>query len=129
MMRCVPDDVKVHLAEFYRSIPHKGVDVSQSLFPGWVGNKIYSEWVKKFPAESHLSHPTKGLSDFINRETHYSLERSGYRWNGSGFEGLDCERYFEFRQLTIRALVNHSINILKNRKMNEPLLDSLKDWF
>ncbi len=49
------------------------------------------------------------LADFIIKETHYALEREGYRWDGNRFCGLTDGHYNEVRQTLVSALVERAV--------------------
>ncbi|MBI2134309.1 hypothetical protein HYU11_06555 [Candidatus Woesearchaeota archaeon] len=78
------------------------------------------------------------LAHFITKETHYALERAGYNWDGSSFEGgLTPELYDMYVQKAIAALARNAVNFFQlskvgclekkdpNGNLRQPLKDSL----
>jgi hypothetical protein len=129
MDKYIPEDIRLCLEEFYKAFSDKHFDISPMWFSRCVANRIHSEWTKKYPDENHISNPGKGLVDFVNRETHYALERAGYHWNGNCFDDVDGEKYNLFRKLTIAALVKRAVKVLENPKSKKSLMGSLEDEF
>lgn len=129
MDRYIPEDMRLCLEEFYRAFSDKHFEISPMMFSMCVANKVYSEWTKKCSDEDHLSSPGKGFVDFINRETHYALERAGYHWNGGYFDDVDEKKYNLYKRLTLAALVKRAVCVLENPKSRKSLMSSLEDEF
>jgi hypothetical protein len=129
MDRYIPEDIRLCLEECYKRCADEKVQISPMLFSKSVAKRIYVEWVNKYPDEDHLSNPGKGLVDFVNRETHYALERAGYHWNGNCFDDVDAAKYEVFKGFTLTALTKRAIGVLSNSKSKKCILSSLEDEF
>lgn len=67
-------------------------------------SKKKSDLVSAVKEEGWLGH--NHASQIINNETHFYLERLGYKWNGENFEGLSEENYNCVRGVVAEAFAN-----------------------
>lgn len=131
----------------YESNPHPSLEKTADYFLFNMAFRVYTEYcLRNFssPFNRHDLYHGEALINFLDQETHYTLERAGFKWlpsegfnleTGSPvvperFEGLTSEQYQGVREQVIDAWVRYSIDYFTEFKEGLPtrnIRTSLKD--
>ena len=102
----------------YEQSPNKLEDNSAKVFLSNLEKRFYTEWCmsdeNRF-GHSYLDYHGHGFNDFVRNETHYALEREGYKWDGEKFEGVISTHYEKKRMKVLTALVERALAICKRQ--------------
>ncbi|GEM_PF-1633141 len=69
------------IIQAYSESPNKIADLSAPQFAHNIDHRTYMEWCFNTPWTTHTYYSGEGLNRFVADETHYELERQGFRWN------------------------------------------------
>ncbi|MFA6461644.1 MAG: hypothetical protein WCV90_05200 [Candidatus Woesearchaeota archaeon] len=128
----------------YESNPHPSLEQTADEFLFSMAFRVYTEYCLHSPVDFHASYQGSEFKQFLDQETHYTLERAGFKWlpsegfnlkTGSPvisgrFENLTSEQYQEVREQVIDAWVRYSIDYFTEFKKGLPnrnIRTSLKD--
>jgi len=128
----------------YEINPHPSLERTADNFLLNMAFRVYTEYCLCSPGISHELYQGRFFKEFLDQETHYALERAGFKWlpsedfnlkTGSPivpgrFEGLTSEQYHEVREQVIDAWVKYSIDYFTEFKKGFPnrnIRTSLKD--
>ena len=132
------------LMKAYEQNPNKIPDLPAINFAHNVDWRLYTEWCFNMSWEAHRRYAGQGFNDFMANETHYALERQGFRWDqkqkqfsetGSNGQHIS-QAYPRTIEAVLRALTDQSIEFFKkcegywNVRSDNPenLRVSLKLW-
>jgi hypothetical protein len=106
---------------------HRGLWINEDYAPGERFLMIIGEVIgAEFRNGGYAQYKPPILDDFLEKETHYVLIDSGFKWQRGAFEGLKGERYGEIKDIVSYAFVENAICVLDGRNSNIDLLDSLR---
>src|SRR3989338_318818 len=109
------------IMQAYSQSPNKIPDLSTLQFAHNIDHRTYTEWCFNTPWRSHVGYSGEGFDRFVANETHYELERQGFRWNPwqkhfseTGTDGQHISQaYPRTRENVMRALVERSIEFFR----------------
>lgn len=128
------------IEDLYEQLPHDDLPLSTEQFVRYIGWRIYTEWYldpenKNIPNRSD-NYKGMGFSRFIKEETHYALERKGFKWGDCNrFRELTPVKYKKVRDSVLKGLVRCAIDFFKETNGstvrlgdNKNLRCSLSSW-
>ena len=100
--------------------------VSNDRFLRLVNNRLNDEFFNGELHREYVSYLPSWFDGFIEKETHYALVDSGFRWQARGFEGqsglLDARGYKDMKDIVSYAFVKRAVDFFTDIVENKSLL-------
>jgi hypothetical protein len=110
----------------HRGLWDDGGFVSDDRFLRLVNDRLFNELLGRGWHREYVSYLPFWFDGFIEKETHYALEDSGFRWRAGRFEGqsglLDAQGYKEMRNIVSYAFVKRAVDFFTDVVESESLL-------
>ena len=135
----IPEADLGRIVKAYEIVPHPELDLLAQEFVSAIEVQVHNEMYWDHPVKTDYLNWQIGpaIRRFLDRETHFALERAGHPWDDSSgkFTALAAEQYHGMRDRVAAAFVRYAIEFfshpeqyVKYRSDGSNLRTSLDPW-
>lgn len=116
-------DIETSIVNLYNQLPYRIEDLPAKDLVRSIEWRIYTEWCcnrEESNWDDHMSYRGQAFYGWLNKETHYALERAGFEWDSNQRQFVAdnnfSQAYATTREQVLRAAVVRSVEFFRNCK-------------